>query len=511
MSDANKNPIEASPAKMNTQMAGIIAVLCGIVSLQIWLLTATLNTSLGGDLSIVWPAFYGSLGLFLAGAGLMRYLPQPMRLPVVVPAAPEAFPHAALAWRTLVISLTSLALAFCVWFMWSAITVKLNDCGFQLSNQQKFWLTAAPVILGSLLRIPYGLLVSRFGGRNAYAAVTLLMLIPCIGTGIAIQNPKTPYGVLLFWSALTGIAGANFATSMAAVTLWFPKKLQGSALGINGLGNIGVTVAQFTVPAVIGLAVFGGLGGDPLSMILKDGGTRQVHLQNAAFIWIPIIFICTAAIWFGTKNFDQPPKSLVSQLRVGRDPHSWIISYLYFLTFGAFVAMGASLPLIIREVFAKAPGGAPNPLVYAPFALLVATLMRPAGGWAADRFGAGSMTAISVGTMAVGGFSLSQFLDPESFRGFFMVMLLICAASGFGNGSVFKIIPSVNSKEAWPMIGIVSCIGAFGGFFPPLLLGWCIDRLGSPAWAYTAMAVFALSCFAVNWYFYWRKSSPHHC
>ena len=124
--------------------------------------------------------------------------------------------------------------------------------------------------------------------------------------------------------------------------------------------------------------------------------------------------------------------------------------------------MGASLPLIIKEVFAAAPGGAPNPLLYAPWAAAVATLMRPLGGWLADKFGAGLITTISIATMAVGGFSLSAFLQPDSFAGFFAVVLVICAASGLGNGSVFKIIPLVLPKEAGAAIGIVSCLGALG-------------------------------------------------
>jgi NNP family nitrate/nitrite transporter-like MFS transporter len=228
-------------------------------------------------------------------------------------------------------------------------------------------------------------------------------------------------------------------------------------------------------------------------------------------MWIPFILLCSAAIWFGTQNFPQTPKSLASQLRVCRDKHTWILAFLYFLTFGAFVAMGASLPLIIREVFASAPGGAPNPLTYSPLALLVATLLRPVGGWAADRLGGGRVTALATATMALGGLLLSAFLKPTDFAWFFGVVLVICAASGLGNGSVFKIIPSVNPQEAGPMMGIVSCVGAFGGFFPPLLLGACIARFGSPAWAYVAMALFALTCLGVNWFFYWRRQSPHHC
>ena len=319
------------------------------------------------------------------------------------------------------------------------------------------------------------------------------------------QNPKTPYWVLLFWSALTGIAGANFATSMATVTLWFPKKLQGSALGINGLGNLGVTIAQFTIPLVIGFSLLGA------SEAPSGAPVRSIHLENAAFVWIPFILICSAAIWFGTKDYPAEPKTLASQLVAGKRLHTWVLSLLYFLTFGCFVAMGASLPLIIKEVFAAAPGGAPVPLLYAPWAAAIATVMRPVGGWLADKFGAGLITSISIGTMAVGGFSLSAFLQPDAFAGFFAVVLVICAAAGLGNGSVFKIIPLVLPKEAGAAIGIVSCLGALGGFVPPLLLGWTMGYLGSPAWAYTGMALFALLCLAVNGYFYHRRNSPTHC
>ena len=236
-----------------------------------------------------------------------------------------------------------------------------------------------------------------------------------------------------------------------------------------------------------------------------------IHLENAAFVWIPFILICSAAIWFGTKDYPAEPKTLASQLVAGKRLHTWVLSTLYFLTFGCFVAMGASLPLIIKEVFAAAPGGAPSPLLYAPWAAAIATVMRPVGGWLADKLGAGLITSISIGTMAVGGFSLSAFLQPDAFAGFFAAVLVICAAAGLGNGSVFKIIPLVLPKEAGAAIGIVSCVGALGGFVPPLLLGWTMGYLGSPAWAYTGMALFALLCLAVNGWFYHRRNSPTHC
>jgi NNP family nitrate/nitrite transporter-like MFS transporter len=506
MPDFRRAQSQAHPSKTNTAMLAVIVLLVTFVGIQLWLLTAGLHTVLGGDRSIRWPAFYASLTLFVAAAATLRLLPSPIRV-AATRAADEAFPDAALAWRTLVISVIALTVAFSVWFMWSAIAVKLAAAGFVLTASQRFWLTATPTLLGSLLRIPYGVIVSRYGSRRSYAAVTLLLLVPCIGTGLVLRDPSTSFPTLLFWAAITGIAGANFATSMAVVTLWFPRRLQGAALGVNGLGNLGVTVAQFTVPVVIGAAMFGALSGPPAA----TGAASAVYLSNAALVWIPFIIASAAAIWFGTRDFPMAPKSLGSQLRVGRERHTWLISTLYFLTFGCFVAMGSSLPLIINEVFAGAPGGAPNPLVYAPLAPLVATLARPLGGWAADHLGAGRMTALAIGTMAVGAFGLNAYLEPTAFRGFFLTIMVICAAAGFGNGTVFKIIPSVSPREAGAVIGFVSCVGAFGGFFPPFLLGWTIDRFGTPAWAYTGLALFSLVAFAVNWWWYWRQDSPTRC
>ena len=158
---------QAHPAKTNVLSVGLIYVLILIVSLQIWLLSASVNTSLGGHANIAWTAFYGSLALFLAGAVALSYLPLPIRLPVVLERA-EAFTNAALAWRTLAISAVALALSFAVWFMWSAIAVKLNDAGFGLTKNQLFWLTATPVILGSCCESPTG---SLFHALAAGAAM----------------------------------------------------------------------------------------------------------------------------------------------------------------------------------------------------------------------------------------------------------------------------------------------------------------------------------------------------
>ena len=146
MSDFRDAQNNAHPNKTNTLMLAILGMLVGIVILQIWLLTTTLNSALGGNEEIVWPSFYASLALFIGGCALLRYLPQPLRLPAAKESA-ETFADSGLAWRTLCISSVSLALAFSVWFMWSAIAVKLAPSGFKISQEQKFWLIAAPVIL----------------------------------------------------------------------------------------------------------------------------------------------------------------------------------------------------------------------------------------------------------------------------------------------------------------------------------------------------------------------------
>jgi MFS transporter, NNP family, nitrate/nitrite transporter len=494
---SEKRPSAPHPNKTNTLALVINILLVGILCLQVWLLTASLDTALGGDRSIVWPSFYASLALFLLSVGLLRHLPAPVRLPRIE-FRQEAFPQAALAWRTLLISFFSLTVSFCVWFMWSALVVRLPAVGFKLEPSQLFWLTATPILLGSFLRVPYGLFVSRYGSRRSFAFVMLLLLIPCIGTSMAVANPNTSFPILLFWAAITGVAGAVFATSSAVVALWFPKQLQGLALGVNAVGNIGITIAQLSAPVLFAMTLFPFAGSSTAAV------TGGQHLVNIGFFWIPFILVGVAAIWFGTKDFPTEPRSLGSQLQVCRDRNAWYLSALYFLTFGCVVAMSSSLPLIIQRLFAQAPGGMPNPLFWPAICAAVATMVRPVGGFLADKLGPSRVTTVGVAVMAIGGFSLSQFLRPTDFSGFVFTILIICLAAGIGNGSIFKIIPLVNPREASAMIGIVSCLGAFGGFIPPLLLGYCFTQFGSPAWAYTLMAIFAVLCTGLSLWVYVR-------
>jgi hypothetical protein len=161
------------------------------------------------------------------------------------------------ASRNLWISVPCLLLAFCVWMLFSAVAVNLNKVGFQFTTDQLFMLTALPALSGALLRVPYAFMVPLFGGRRWTAFSTGIMIVPCVWLGFAVQDTSTPFSVFVIISLLCGFAGANFASSMANISFFFPKQKQGGALGINGgLGNMGVSVMQLVAPLVVSLSIF---------------------------------------------------------------------------------------------------------------------------------------------------------------------------------------------------------------------------------------------------------------
>ena len=145
-----------------------------------------------------------------------------------------------IASRNLWISVPCLLLAFCVWMLFSAVAVNLPKVGFNFTTDQLFMLTALPSVSGALLRVPYSFMVPIFGGRRWTAFSTGILIIPCVWLGFAVQDTSTPYSVFIIISLLCGFAGANFASSMANISFFFPKQKQGGALGLNGgLGNMG--------------------------------------------------------------------------------------------------------------------------------------------------------------------------------------------------------------------------------------------------------------------------------
>src|SRR5512138_1469337 len=189
-----------------------------------------------------------------------------------------------IARRNLWISIFALFLAFAVWMVWSVVAVKLPAVGFRFTTDQLFWLAALPGLSGATLRIFYAFEVPVFGGRRFTALSTASLLLPAIGIGLAVQDPTTSYGTFLLLALLTGLGGANFASSMSNISFFFPRAEKGTAMGLNaGLGNLGVSGVQLVAPLVVGAAVLGAPAGGPQALVASG---HPVWLQNAAFVWI---------------------------------------------------------------------------------------------------------------------------------------------------------------------------------------------------------------------------------
>ncbi|UOD51542.1 antiporter [Orrella daihaiensis] len=215
-----------------------------------------------------------------------------------------------IAARNLWISIPNLLVAFAVWLMWGMITVQMLNLGFPFEQSQLFTLTAIAGLMGATFRIPASFFIRLAGGRNTIFFTSALLIIPAVITGIALQDTSTPLWVFQLCAFLSGIGGGNFACSMSNISGFYPKAQQGTALGLNaGLGNFGVTTMQVLIPLVMTVALFGALGGDPMTLA-KDSGWilgkiaagTDTYIQNAAFIWAVALAVLVVFAWFGMNN-----------------------------------------------------------------------------------------------------------------------------------------------------------------------------------------------------------------
>ncbi len=433
----------------------------------------------------------------------------------------------AVASRNLWISIPCLLLAFSVWLVWSVVVAKLPAIGFDYSTGQLFWLAALPGLSGATLRIFYSFMIPIFGGRLWTALSTASLLLPAIGIGFAVQDPTTSYSWFLILALMCGFGGGNFASSMANIAYFYPKKTKGNALALNaGLGNAGVSVMQFVVPLVITAGVFGAIGGEPQS--LSDGG--KLYLQNAGFIWVPFIVIAALAAWFGMNDIADAKASLANQLTILKRRHNWIMCILYTGTFGSFIGYSAGFPLLMKTQFPDV-----NVLSYAFLGPLVGALSRAGTGWVSDKFGGGRVTFWTFLGMIIAVIGVLQFLplgdSAGNFWGFFACFMALFFLTGVGNASTFQMIPSImrqevprlnpglneaamlkqSEMESAAIIAFTSAIAAYGAFFIPKAYGTSIAMTGGPAAALWAFAGFYVLCLAITWIFYSRKNAPVSC
>lgn len=215
-----------------------------------------------------------------------------------------------IAYRNLWISVPALLCGFAVWGMWGIVTVQMLNLGFPFTQAELFTLTAIAGISGATMRIPASFLIRLAGGRNTIFLTTAMLLSPAIGTGIVLQHPEWPLWTFQLMALWCGVGGGNFASSMSNISTFFPKKLQGTALGLNaGLGNFGVTTMQVVIPLVMTVGIFGALGGEPMTL-LKDSGWifgkiaagTPTWIQNAGFAWLLSLVPLSILCWFGMNN-----------------------------------------------------------------------------------------------------------------------------------------------------------------------------------------------------------------
>lgn len=324
---------------------------------------------------------------------------------------------------------------------------------------------AVPVLLGSLGRIPLGMLTDRLGGRRVFIATMAASIVAILVLARARTFPS-----LVTAAFFVGIALASFPVGAGFVSGWYPPSRQGTALGIYGAGNAGQSIAALSAPFVaraLGVPwAFAALGG-------------------LCALWLAV-FVAFAK----DAPRTAPARSLRETLRPLAEPQSWALSLYYFLTFGGFVAMAVYLPTFLTELFSLTPQDAGART--AGFVAL-ATAMRPVGGWLSDRVGGRRILRWVFPASAV----MAALLCVPGIAFFTAGALGMAVAIGLGNGAVFKLVPEAFPRSVGAVTGLVGAAGGLGGFFPPLLLGGVRQATGSFAAGFVLLGLFALICLAV--------------
>jgi NNP family nitrate/nitrite transporter-like MFS transporter len=345
-----------------------------------------------------------------------------------------------------------------------------------LSPVQVSIAVAVPVVLGSIGRIPLGMLTDRFGGRIIFSLTMLLSIVPAVLVGLV-----NSYEMLIVCGFFAGISLASFAVGVGFVTRWYPPKRHGTALGVYGAGNVGQSLAAMGAPifaAALGYA----------------WGFWAFAVLAAAWLVVYLLLARNAPVPRVAKSLGQ----LLAPLRQSR---SWELSAYYFLTFGGFVAMSVYLPTFLTDLFGLTPTDAGRRT--AGFVLL-ATALRPVGGMLADRVGGRRILTFVFPLTAI----FALFLACPMMATFTIGALGMAAAIGLGNGAVFKLVPQYFPKDVGSVTGLVGAAGGLGGFFPPLLVGLLRQSTGHYGWGFALLSLTAVLCLLLLFRTARAESSP---
>jgi NNP family nitrate/nitrite transporter-like MFS transporter len=456
-----------------------------------------------------------------------------------------------IARKNLAFSIFAEHLGFSIWVLWTIVVINLANAGFKLSLSEQFLLIALPNLVGSTLRIPYTFAVPRFGGRLWTGISASLLLIPVLLLAFLVpsgwllhQSHSTQMWVLALCAATAGFGGGNFSSSMANISFFYPERRKGFALGLNAAGgNLGVAVTQLLVPLVI-------IIGAPAAAVKLT--QHEVHLSYAGLMWLPFIVIAVFGAWLYMDSITDAKSDARSYAKSVKHAQTWVMSLLYIGTFGSFIGYAFALPLVIKNTFPEFLGTHPFIATYLAglgfVGALIGSIARPLGGWMADKLGGARVTlAVFLGEAL---FTVTAIVgvNRHSFPIFFGSFMAIFLLAGMGNGSTYRMIPSIFSalgrkeadekgldhketaldfkRQAAAVIGIAGAIGAFGGFLiqvafrqASLPVSAAVKAAGTPAeklsvaqsmadWAIPALYVFLgayLAFAAMTWFFYLRS------
>jgi MFS transporter, NNP family, nitrate/nitrite transporter len=421
----------------------------------------------------------------------------------------------AVARRNLIWSIIAEHIGFSVWLIWSIVATKLPQAGFHYNTDQLFQLVALPGLIGSLMRFPYTFAVTKFGGRNWTIFSASVLFIPTIALAYFVTKPDTPFWLMLCVSSLAGLGGGNFASSMANISFFYPDRMKGWALGLNAAGgNIGVSSVQLLTPILMGIGLINLYQATPVS---------GVYLPNAGLMWIVPLVIAIYGAVFYMNNLTSAKSSFKEQLAITKNKHTWIMSYIYIGTFGSFIGYSAAFPLLIKTQF-------PSVTVAIAFlGPLVGSLSRPFGGLLADKVGGAIVTFWNFIAMGAATIGVLYFVGIKDFTGFLAMFLILFVTTGIGNGSTYRMIPSIfreenlwkvrgsgeavraaamktASIEAGAALGFIGAIGACGGYLIPSGFGKSIALTGGPQLALEIYLAFYATCLALTWWYYLRKA-----
>ena len=405
------------------------------------------------------------------------------------------------AYRNLWISVPALLCGFAVWGMWGIITVQMLNLGFPFTQAELFTLTAIAGISGATMRIPASFLIRLAGGRNTIFLTTAMLLAPAIGTGIVLQHKDWPLWAFQLMALWSGVGGGNFASSMSNISTFFPKRLQGTALGLNaGLGNFGVTTMQVVIPLVMTVGLFGVFGGEPM-VLVKDSGWifgkiaagTPTWVQNAGFAWVLSLVPLSVLCWWGMNNLKTVSPAIGTS--AGSPLVAFAkITYLYTLAFVPAVFM-------LWLYLPKPTGlGVLSMWVAIPLDVILALLVMKLAAFGEMKEGVKKQFAI-FGNKHTWSLTALYIVTFGSFIGFSMALpLAITVIFGFqhipdANGVMQHALKNPNAPSALTY----AWMGPFIGAAIRPVGGWISDKVGGSIVTQIISVVMAGASVAVGY------------